>query len=94
MSDSAERVVTPMDTSEDRAVESRLRPKTLEEYVGQPVMREKLEIYLEEGSEISRLAGRDEAELRWLAGVLWRELKGVAKTVSSRATRVSWPSGS
>ena len=38
-----------------------------------------LEIHLEEGREIGRLAGRDEAELRWLAGMVWRELKGGAK---------------
>ena len=53
-----------------------------------------LEIYLEEGREIGRLAGRDEAELRWLAGVLWRELKGVAKEVVHEAGPPSPPPGS
>jgi Holliday junction DNA helicase RuvB len=47
MNESADRVVTPLDTDEDVALEASLRPKTLDEYVGQQVMREKLEIYLE-----------------------------------------------
>lgn len=47
MSESEERVVSPMDTPSDRLVEASLRPKTLDEYVGQPAMREKLAIFLE-----------------------------------------------
>ena len=48
MNEPADRVVTPLDASdEDRIVDASLRPKTLDEYVGQPAMREKLEIYLE-----------------------------------------------
>jgi len=47
MNEPADRVVTPLDTSEDVAIEASLRPKTLDEYVGQQAMREKLEIYLE-----------------------------------------------
>ena len=47
MSDTADRVVTPLDMGEDRAIDVNLRPKTLDEYVGQPAMREKLEIFLE-----------------------------------------------
>jgi Holliday junction DNA helicase RuvB len=47
MNEPVERVVTPLDTSDDRALDASLRPKTLDEYVGQPAMREKLEIYLE-----------------------------------------------
>ena len=47
MSETSERLVAPADTGEDRVLEASLRPKTLSEYVGQPVMREKLEIYLE-----------------------------------------------
>jgi Holliday junction DNA helicase RuvB len=51
MSDSinpvADRIVTPLDTPSDRAVEISLRPKTLDEYIGQQVMREKLAIFLE-----------------------------------------------
>jgi Holliday junction DNA helicase RuvB len=47
MSETVERIVTPADTGEDRVIDATLRPKTLAEYVGQPVMREKLEIYLE-----------------------------------------------
>ncbi len=47
MSESADRLVTPEDTAEDRVVDTSLRPKTLDEYVGQPVMRARLEIFLE-----------------------------------------------
>ncbi|MGD8383830.1 MAG: Holliday junction branch migration DNA helicase RuvB [Lysobacterales bacterium] len=47
MSESEERVVSPTDTPSDRLVEASLRPKTLDEYVGQPAMREKLAIFLE-----------------------------------------------
>jgi Holliday junction DNA helicase RuvB len=47
VSESEERVVSPTDTPSDRLVEASLRPKTLDEYVGQPAMREKLAIFLE-----------------------------------------------
>ena len=47
MNEPADRVVTPLDTVEDGAVDVSLRPKTLNEYIGQPAMREKLEIFLE-----------------------------------------------
>jgi Holliday junction DNA helicase RuvB len=47
MNETVERVVTPLDNGEDRVIDASLRPKTLSEYVGQPAMREKLEIYLE-----------------------------------------------
>lgn len=47
MSEPEERVVSPLDTQADRQVEASLRPKTLDEYIGQPVMREKLAIFLE-----------------------------------------------
>jgi Holliday junction DNA helicase RuvB len=42
-----DRFVTPMDIPSDRAMENTLRPKTLDEYIGQQVMREKLSIFLE-----------------------------------------------
>jgi Holliday junction DNA helicase RuvB len=47
MNEPVDRVVTPLGSGEDRAIDASLRPKTLSEYIGQPVMREKLEIYLE-----------------------------------------------
>ena len=47
MNEPADRVVTPLDSTEDHAVEATLRPRTLDEYVGQQAMREKLDIYLE-----------------------------------------------
>jgi len=47
VSEPEERVVSPLDTQADRQVEASLRPKTLDEYIGQPVMREKLAIFLE-----------------------------------------------
>ena len=47
MSDGIDRVVTPMNAGEDPSIDASLRPRTLSEYIGQPVMREKLEIYLE-----------------------------------------------
>jgi len=47
VSEPEERVVSPLDTQADRQVEASLRPKTLDEYIGQPVMREKLGIFLE-----------------------------------------------
>jgi len=47
VSERPERVVTPLGADEERAFDASLRPRTLDEYVGQPAMREKLEIYLE-----------------------------------------------
>lgn len=41
------RVTTPDDTEEDLATDITLRPKTMDEFIGQPVMREKLGIFLE-----------------------------------------------
>jgi Holliday junction DNA helicase RuvB len=41
------RVISPDDTIEDRAADISLRPKTMDEFIGQPVMREKLCIFLE-----------------------------------------------
>jgi Holliday junction DNA helicase RuvB len=47
MVDSSERVVTPLDTPSDKAMDITLRPKTMDEYIGQQAMREKLSIFLE-----------------------------------------------
>jgi Holliday junction DNA helicase RuvB len=41
------RVISPEDTAEDLAVDIGLRPKTMDEFIGQAVMREKLGIFLE-----------------------------------------------
>jgi Holliday junction DNA helicase RuvB len=41
------RIISPEDTIEDLSVELSLRPKTMDEYIGQPAMREKLGIFLE-----------------------------------------------
>jgi Holliday junction DNA helicase RuvB len=41
------RVISPHDLTEDLALEASLRPRTLDEYIGQPAMREKLSIFLE-----------------------------------------------
>jgi len=41
------RVISPDDTDEDLVAEISLRPRTMDEYIGQPVMREKLGIFLE-----------------------------------------------
>ncbi|NOR19471.1 MAG: Holliday junction branch migration DNA helicase RuvB [Xanthomonadales bacterium] len=42
-----DRIVSPMDSFADQSIEASLRPKTLEEYIGQQAMREKLSIFLE-----------------------------------------------
>jgi Holliday junction DNA helicase RuvB len=42
-----ERVISPEDISEDLVAEVSLRPKTMDEYIGQPAMREKLGIFIE-----------------------------------------------
>jgi Holliday junction DNA helicase RuvB len=47
MSEAGKRVIAPTDSVEDVEVEATLRPQTLDEYVGQPAMREKLSIFLE-----------------------------------------------
>jgi Holliday junction DNA helicase RuvB len=47
MMEAEERVISPHDLAEDLALEASLRPRTLDEYIGQPVMREKLTIFLE-----------------------------------------------
>jgi Holliday junction DNA helicase RuvB len=44
---SEERIVTPEDTVEDLQADMSLRPKSMDEYIGQPAMREKLGIFLE-----------------------------------------------
>jgi holliday junction DNA helicase RuvB len=40
------RVISPADRPDDIELEATLRPRTLDEYVGQPAMREKLSIFL------------------------------------------------
>ena len=40
------RVISPEDRPDDVELEASLRPRTLDEYVGQPAMREKLSIFL------------------------------------------------
>jgi len=47
MNEAEDRVISPQDAAEDVALELSLRPKTLDEYIGQPAMREKLSIFLE-----------------------------------------------
>jgi len=47
MVDSNDRIVNPMDTPSDKAMDISLRPRTMDEYIGQEVMREKLSIFLE-----------------------------------------------
>jgi Holliday junction DNA helicase RuvB len=47
MNETEERLVSPDDAAEDVALEVNLRPRTLDEYIGQPAMREKLTIFLE-----------------------------------------------
>jgi Holliday junction DNA helicase RuvB len=47
MVDSSERIVAPMDMPSDKAMDISLRPKTMDEYIGQEAMREKLSIFLE-----------------------------------------------
>ncbi len=42
-----DRIVSPMDSFADQSMEASLRPKTLDEYIGQQAMREKLSIFLE-----------------------------------------------
>jgi Holliday junction DNA helicase RuvB len=47
MVDSTDRIVTPVDTPSDKAMDISLRPRTMDEYIGQEAMREKLSIFLE-----------------------------------------------
>jgi Holliday junction DNA helicase RuvB len=47
MNEAEDRIISPTDGSEDVELEVSLRPKTLDEYIGQPAMREKLSIFLE-----------------------------------------------
>ena len=47
MVESNDRVVNPMDTPSDKAMDISLRPKTMAEYIGQQSMREKMSIFLE-----------------------------------------------
>ena len=47
MSESQDRFVTPLDTPSDKALDNTLRPRTMDEYIGQEAMREKLSIFLE-----------------------------------------------
>ena len=45
--DPEDRLISPMDNPADQSIEVSLRPKTLDEYIGQEAMREKLSIFLE-----------------------------------------------
>ena len=47
MVDMNDRIVTPVDTPSDKAMDVTLRPRTMDEYIGQETMREKLSIFLE-----------------------------------------------
>ncbi len=47
MNEAEDRIISPDDTVEDLVVDASLRPKTMDEYIGQPAMREKLGIFLE-----------------------------------------------
>jgi len=47
MVDPIERIVNPMDSPSDKAMDVSLRPRTMNEYIGQQAMREKLSIFLE-----------------------------------------------
>jgi len=47
MSNAEERITSPEDSADDFVVEASLRPRTMDEYIGQPAMREKLGIFLE-----------------------------------------------
>jgi Holliday junction DNA helicase RuvB len=40
-------LIDPMSGSEDQLVEQNIRPRRLEDYVGQPVMREQMEIFID-----------------------------------------------
>jgi Holliday junction DNA helicase RuvB len=42
-----DRVIAPDENGEDLVLDSSLRPRTMDEYIGQPAMREKLGIFLE-----------------------------------------------
>ena len=42
-----DRVIAPGENGEDLVLDSSLRPRTMDEYIGQPAMREKLGIFLE-----------------------------------------------
>jgi len=47
MNEEVSRVISPEDSVEDLTLEVSLRPKSMDEYIGQPAMREKLGIFLE-----------------------------------------------
>ncbi len=47
MNEAEERIISAEDSVDDVVVEASLRPKTMDEYIGQPAMREKLGIFLE-----------------------------------------------
>jgi Holliday junction DNA helicase RuvB len=53
MASSEERIISPEDREEDRISDASLRPKSLDEYIGQPAMREKLEIFLKAAQQRS-----------------------------------------
>ncbi|MDX1555785.1 MAG: AAA family ATPase, partial [Xanthomonadales bacterium] len=53
MASSEERIISPVDKEEDRVSDASLRPKSLAEYIGQPAMRKKLEIYLQAAQQRS-----------------------------------------
>jgi len=40
-------LIDPMNGSEDQLVEQNIRPRRLDDYIGQPVMREQMEIFIE-----------------------------------------------
>jgi len=47
MNETGDRVISPQDSVDDLVMDASLRPTTMDEYIGQPAMREKLGIFLE-----------------------------------------------
>ena len=47
MAEFDDRIVNPVDTPSDKAMDISLRPRTMDEYIGQQAMRKKLSIFLE-----------------------------------------------